>query len=73
MAVILERQAAFENLIASMKSDNLTDVDMACLHRYERLLASVKAMAVKVRCKQQVDLQDLPSLPSSSNVDKMVS
>ncbi|KAL5963663.1 Coiled-coil and C2 domain-containing protein 1-like [Taenia solium] len=66
LSVILERQTAFENIIDSMKSSNtLTDIDRACLHRYEQLLAFVKSMAEKAELNTPVDLRDLPPIPSS--------
>ncbi|CDS39407.1 CC2D1B protein [Echinococcus multilocularis] len=66
LSIILERQAAFENIIDSMKSSStLTDIDRACLHRYELLLTFVKTMAEKAERNDPVDLQGLPSVPSS--------
>ncbi|EUB56655.1 Coiled-coil and C2 domain-containing protein 1-like protein [Echinococcus granulosus] len=66
LSIILERQAAFENIIDSMKSSStLIDIDRACLHRYEQLLAFVKTMAEKAERNGPVDLRDLPSVPSS--------
>uniref|UniRef100_A0A5K3FM47 C2 domain-containing protein n=1 Tax=Mesocestoides corti TaxID=53468 RepID=A0A5K3FM47_MESCO len=65
LAVILERQKAFEDAISSIRSsaDALTDTENACLRRYERMLASVKSMAAKAKCNISVNLEDLPAAP----------
>ncbi|KAL5107622.1 Coiled-coil and C2 domain-containing protein 1-like [Taenia crassiceps] len=53
LSIVLERQAAFENIINSMKSSNtLTDIDRACLRR-------------KAEHNATVDLRDLPPIPLS--------
>ncbi|KAM7542959.1 hypothetical protein Aperf_G00000001960 [Anoplocephala perfoliata] len=62
---ILERKSAFENVINSMNSSpDLSDIDRAYLHRCERLLTSINAMADQAKNKIPVDLNDLPPLPS---------
>ncbi len=63
LAVIKERQKSFEDVISSMKSDSLTDVGNASLRRYERMLASVKAMATKAEHGQSVNTDELPPAP----------
>ncbi|VDM18438.1 unnamed protein product [Hydatigera taeniaeformis] len=68
LSIVLERKAALENIITSMKSSSaLTDVDRACLHRYEQLLAFVNSMAEKAELNSPIDLRDLPPIPSLSS------